>query len=80
MGNGEALEEVNCMKLLGLVISNDLNWESNTDYLCKKAKKKIYLFLAVQCNHRVLALRSKIFGSLSADLFATFFWLLLLGF
>ena len=30
-------------KLLGVVISEDLKWESNTQYICKKASKKLWI-------------------------------------
>ena len=31
------------LKLLGIIISSDLKWDSNTKYLCKKAYKKIWV-------------------------------------
>lgn len=39
------LEEVSCFKLLGVMISNDRIWSQNTEYICKKAKKKIWLLI-----------------------------------
>ena len=29
-------------KLLGVIITNDLKWEANTDYICTKAFKKMW--------------------------------------
>ena len=37
----EPLEVVNEVKLLGVIISNDLKWHKNTNYLTKKANKKM---------------------------------------
>ena len=37
----EPLEKVDEVKLLGVVISNDLKWHKNTIYLAKKANKKM---------------------------------------
>ena len=36
------LERVSTYKLLGVHISNDLTWNNHTDYLSKKAAKRIY--------------------------------------
>ena len=38
---GEPLEVVNEVKLLGVIISNDLKWHKNTNYLTKKANKRM---------------------------------------
>ena len=38
---GEPLEIVDEVKLLGVVIDKDLKWDSNTNYLVKKANKKM---------------------------------------
>ena len=35
------LEVIKSVKLLGLVISESLSWEENTDYICKKARKDL---------------------------------------
>ena len=40
---GETLEEVNQMKLLGVIISSDLKWQSNTEYIVKKAMSRIWV-------------------------------------
>ena len=37
------VEEIEEIKLLGVMVSNNLKYDSNTEYMCKKAKKKIYL-------------------------------------
>ena len=37
----ESLELVNEVKLLGVIISSDLKWHKNTNYLTKKANKKM---------------------------------------
>ena len=38
---GESLEIVDEVKLLGVVINNDLKWDKNTSFLVKKANKKM---------------------------------------
>ena len=38
---GEPLEIVEEVKLLGVIITNDLKWDKNTSYLVKKANKKM---------------------------------------
>ena len=35
------LEEVTSFKLLGVIVSNSLKWEENTDFICSKARRKI---------------------------------------
>ena len=50
------LECVTETKLLGVIISNDLKWAKNTDYICKKAMKKIWTIrrmknLGLQTDH-----------------------------
>ena len=37
----ESLEVVDEVKLLGVVINQDLKWDSNTNYLIQKANKKM---------------------------------------
>ena len=39
----ENLKTVKETKLLGIVVTDNLKWESNTDYLCKKAYKKLWI-------------------------------------
>ena len=41
--DNKMLDEIEEIKLLGLMISKNLKWEANTEYICKKAKKKIFL-------------------------------------
>ena len=41
--DGVILEEVESFKLLGVVLNNSLKWQENTDYICSKARKKIWL-------------------------------------
>ena len=38
---GESLEIVDEVKLLGVVINNDLKWDKNTSFLVKKENKKM---------------------------------------
>ena len=45
--NRENLEVVSQAKLLGVIITNDLKWESNTDYLVKKANSRMQLLRKV---------------------------------
>ena len=37
----EPLEKVDEVKLLGVVLSSDLKWQKNTNYLTKKANKRM---------------------------------------
>jgi Reverse transcriptase (RNA-dependent DNA polymerase) len=41
--NGEKIEIVKSLKLLGIIIDDRLDWGDNTDYLCKKMLKKFYI-------------------------------------
>ena len=41
--DGEILEEVSEMKLLGVIVSSDLKWQKNTDYIVKKAMNRILI-------------------------------------
>ena len=43
MDDKNNLEVIDSFKLLGVMVSNDLKWEINTDYICSKARKKIFL-------------------------------------
>ena len=36
------LEVVKETKLLGMILTNDLKWSANTEYICKKAYKKMW--------------------------------------
>ena len=41
--DNQNLEVIKSIKLLGIQISENLKWDQNTDYICKKAKTKIFL-------------------------------------
>ena len=41
--NGNILNSVNKIKLLGVIITDDLRWSENTAQICKKVNKKFYL-------------------------------------
>ena len=45
--NNENLEVVKQAKLLGVIISDDLKWDQNTEYLVKKAHKRLELLRKV---------------------------------
>ena len=45
--NNEYLEVVNQAKLMGVIITNDLKWDSNTQYLVKKANSRMELLRKV---------------------------------
>ena len=40
--NGQELEVVEDSKLLGVMISSDLNWALNTEYIVKRANSKLW--------------------------------------
>ena len=44
------------IKLVGVIVSNDLKWTENTDYICQKAMKKIWvlrrmIFMGLETEH-----------------------------
>ena len=43
ISSNKFIEDVNEIKLLGIMLSDDLKWEANTDYICKKARNKNFL-------------------------------------
>ena len=43
--NGDALEVVDSVKLLGLNISSDLTWNIHTNEILKKASKRLYFLV-----------------------------------
>ena len=45
--NGEILDVVKEAKLLGVIITDDLKWDRNTDYIVKKAYKRMELLRKV---------------------------------
>jgi hypothetical protein len=42
-GFNNNIEVIKETQLLGVMISDDLKWNSNTDYICKKAYKKMWV-------------------------------------
>ena len=42
--NGPNLEVITDFKLLGVVIQDDLKWRKNSEYICKRAISKFWLF------------------------------------
>ena len=40
--NNEMLEVVSDIKLVGVIVSDDLRWKKNTNYICSKATKKLW--------------------------------------
>ena len=46
--NGDALEVVDSVKLLGLNISSDLTWNSHINEILKKASKRLYFLLQLK--------------------------------
>ena len=45
--NGEMLDVVKEAKLLGVIITDDLKWDRNTDYIVKKANMRMELLRKV---------------------------------
>ena len=41
--DGKYLEVKQKMRILGVIVSSDLRWEENTDHLCKKAYKNMWV-------------------------------------
>ena len=41
--DGQNLEVINEFKLLGVMVQNNLKWGKNTEYICKRARGKIWL-------------------------------------
>ena len=41
--DGTLIEYVSEMKLLGVVVSSDTRWSKNTDYICQKARGKLWI-------------------------------------
>ena len=40
---GQMLEVVEKFKILGLIISSDLSWQANTEYIVQKANKRLWM-------------------------------------
>ena len=41
--DGSQIEYISDTKLVGLVVSQDLRWDKNTDYICSKARQKLWI-------------------------------------
>ena len=41
--NGNTIKSVTSVKLLGVIITDDLKWEENTSLICTKVNKKLYM-------------------------------------
>ena len=41
--NGSQLECISETKLVGVMLSEDLSWHKNTQYICQKAKQKLWI-------------------------------------
>ena len=42
-GGGEPLEVIESTKLLGVILSSNLKWQENTDFICKKGMSRLWL-------------------------------------
>ena len=42
------LEQVDSIKLLGVMISDSLKWDENTEYICKKTRSKLFLLRSMK--------------------------------
>ena len=49
--NGENLEYLTEMKLVGVILSEDLKWEKNTLYICKKAMERMWVLRRMKSYH-----------------------------
>ena len=41
--NGEQLEVISETKLVGVIVSDNLSWHKNTEYICKRARTKLWI-------------------------------------
>ena len=41
--NGSILDQVQSTRLLGVIISDDLSWQKNTQDICKRANKRMII-------------------------------------
>ena len=49
--NGVTIQPVQSTKLLGVIINTKLDWSDNTEYLCRKASKRVYFITQLKrCN------------------------------
>merc|ERR1712055_1233532 len=50
--NGNTLNSVSSINLLGVTISDDIRWKENTALICKKVNKKFYILWDLGKGHR----------------------------
>ena len=50
--NGNPLNPVSSIKLLGVTITEDLRWKENTSQICKKVNKKFHFLRVLSVVHR----------------------------
>ena len=43
LSNNELLDVVSEVKLVGVIVSNDLKWQKNTDFICLRARQKLWV-------------------------------------
>ena len=41
--NGNNIQTVDKLKLLGVILTKDLKWYENTSYICSKVNRKLYI-------------------------------------
>ena len=41
--DGTEIECVSAIKLVGVIVTQDLKWSQNTEYICRKARKKLWI-------------------------------------
>ena len=51
--DGEVIETVAETKLLGTIITNDLNWKKNTERIVKESNKRIFFFISCQSLQKI---------------------------
>ena len=63
--NGEMLDVVKEAKLLGVIITDDLKWDRNTDYIVKKANMRMELLRKWPISPHPLRTKKKSMSSMS---------------
>lgn len=43
--NGDVIERINSIKVLGVYLNNELSWKDHIDYIYKKASKRVYYII-----------------------------------
>ena len=43
LSDGQILEVVNDVKLVGVIVDHSLSWQKNTDFICQKATQKLWI-------------------------------------